>query len=258
MPRADHLLVTDGAEPRVVGAPEWAMACILINGKVQLVRARDGNRVNTFGKQARALCEGAASNAERFGIAWLEDDGRVWVVHGPTASASADVAPAATAARWCGVASAGRNLMLMWRDGKRMFFNTCTQKACRGYAPSITLDEGTALLGVGCNTRIRAWSRRAPPAPARSSSSSTPRVASSGGRRSTPRRTRREHVAIVGAGDAAFAVGTAGTVLGVTAKGVTTTLWCGFGSPAVAWARGRVAVVAHRSGKLATTTVAYP
>jgi hypothetical protein len=252
-PRVEHALAADDA--RIVGSSIGPVAGLLAGHQVELVRASDGRRLGAWGTHARRLCDGAASNASRFGVAWLEDDGRVWVVHGKLASAAGDdVPPSVGPTTWCGVASAGRNLVLMWRDSKRMYFNTCTPKSCRGSVPFLSLDDRVALLGVGCVETACLIATRAPGAGAQ-----LQLITAAGGIKwRTPLDTAAAEVSIVGAGNDAFAVGYPGAVIGIDRKAVVTQLWRGDGTTAVAWARGRVLVAADAAGTLATSTVAYP
>jgi hypothetical protein len=104
--------------------------------------------VSTWGTNAIALCDGAATNEYRFGVGWLEGDGRVWFVHGPAqreiASASA-VKPS-----WCALASAEENIALLWRDGQRLMLNFCTRKECTNLVIKLPIDAKETLLGYGC------------------------------------------------------------------------------------------------------------
>lgn len=52
--------------------------------RVRLTRIADGEDLGMWGTKPRRLCDGVASNDQRFAVGWLEDDGRVWIVHGPT------------------------------------------------------------------------------------------------------------------------------------------------------------------------------
>jgi hypothetical protein len=144
--------------------------------------------------------------------------------------------------------------MVMWRDSKRMYFNTCTAKSCQGSVSFLALDNRVALLGVGCVENACLIATRAAGAAAE-----LQLITAAGGVKwRTPLDTAATEVSIVGAGDDAFAVGYPGAVIGVDRKRTTARLWRGDGVPAVAWARGRVVVAARTAGALATSTVAYP
>lgn len=122
---------------------------------------RDGRPVqaSTWGKNATRLCEGVASNEYRFGVGWLESDDRVWFVHGPASTLVADAEPEALVAgevdadlapAWCGIASAERNVVLLWRESGRLVMNFCGTKACADRIAKTPIDRNDALLGFGC------------------------------------------------------------------------------------------------------------
>ena len=111
--------------------------------------------VSTWGKNVRQMCDGAATNEHRFGIGWLESDNRVWFVHGPVHRLASDVIEALPAAEpasvtWCGIASAEKNVALLWRDGSRLLMNFCTAKKCTSLVVRVPLDTKDKLLGYGC------------------------------------------------------------------------------------------------------------
>ncbi len=127
------------------------MKLALVKGDGELGQASE------FGRNATILCEGAASNDQRFAIGWIESDGRLWFVHGPTSAESttsppseslASVAP--MRAEWCGVTSAGDYIALFWREGARWFLNMCSRKECTSMVARVPLDPKHALLATGC------------------------------------------------------------------------------------------------------------
>ncbi len=143
-------------DARVVGTNQGAAVAWLDRKKVKLALVKgDGElgQPSEWGRNATALCEGAASNDERFGIGWLESDGRVWFVHGPMspAIAAAPVTTQAMAADWCGITSAGDYIALLWREGARWFLNLCSKKECTGMVARVPLDPKHALLAFGCS-----------------------------------------------------------------------------------------------------------
>lgn len=114
----------------------------------------EGNpeEVSTWGKRVTQLCDGAASNEHRFGIGWLESDGRVWFVHGPmgrTVDAS-DIEPTLAKVTWCGIASAEQDVALVWREGQKYGLNFCSEKQCSAYVAKVPLAKGDTLSGFGC------------------------------------------------------------------------------------------------------------
>jgi hypothetical protein len=255
-PRVEHRLAIEG-DARVVGTTAGPAVGVLAARKVHLVSASTGETLSVWGTNARTLCDGAATSAERFGVAWLEGDGTIWVVHGPTAAAGLELAATATAPTWCGVASAGPNLVLMWRDGARLYFNTCTKKSCRGQVSSIKLDARDAVLGAGCIEKSCLIATRAA-----NGTAQLQLVTAAGGIKwRAALDTSASTVSIVGAGERGFVVGSPNTVRGIDVAGNAVMLWRAVGdttAPKVAWARGRVLVAWLVGATLSTSTVAYP
>lgn len=144
-------------DARVFGTNQGAAVAWLDRKKVKLALVKgDGElgQPQEWGRNASALCEGAASNDERFGIGWLESDGRVWFVHGPmspaaTVSTLAD--EQAMKAEWCGITSAGDYIALLWREGARWFLNMCSRKECTSMVARVPLDPKHTLLAFGCS-----------------------------------------------------------------------------------------------------------
>src|SRR5687768_3197492 len=144
-------LQLDG-DVRVVGTRAGTAVAWQDGKKIKLATLdSDGkpDEVSTWGKKATRLCDGAASNEHRFGVGWLEADGRVWFVHGPLAQA-AFAAPVATKATWCGIASAEHNLALVMRDGSKYLLNFCSRKECSGLVAKVPIDPSATLLDFGC------------------------------------------------------------------------------------------------------------
>ena len=143
------------AQVRLVGTARGPAVGWLDGAHVKLATLDQDGRpenITTWGKRARQLCDGAASNEQRFGIGWLEADGRVWFVHGmlgQLASAS-EAREVATASEWCGIASADRNIALVWRDNGRLVMNFCGTKGCANELVNVPLDRGDVLLDFGC------------------------------------------------------------------------------------------------------------
>src|SRR5206468_13126703 len=114
----EHRALRVDSEVRLVGTQRGPTVGWIEGKHLRLATLdRDGSPENpsTSGKSARQLCDGAASNEQRFGIGWLESDGRVWFVHGGLGQLGS--APEATevAARgeWCGIASAERQVVIL-------------------------------------------------------------------------------------------------------------------------------------------------
>lgn len=162
--RTEHVVEHDG-DIRVVGTRSGATAGWLESKKVRIVALKNKREVGVWGKSARMLCDGVASNDERFGIGWLEADGQIWFVHGPTTveSQATDyqtieelamdepvLATQADPKNWCGIASAEGNIALFWRDRDRLFINTCTKKKCSPLPATVSFARDDVLLGFGC------------------------------------------------------------------------------------------------------------
>jgi hypothetical protein len=215
-----------------------------------------------FGKSARMLCEGAATNDERFAVGWLEGDEGVWFVHGETRDRRTDegaelefdepVSIETTADRknWCGIASAGDLIALFWRDRDRMFIGTCTRKKC-GMAAALAFDRSETLLGFGCLRNACLIAARDKAGKAR-----LQYVTESGATKwKLPLETSLLEVSVIGAGADTFAVGyvtgDATHVIRVDRKGGITRLWQGATAkhaPALAWSRDQLLVASAGDG----------
>lgn len=146
-------------EVRLVGTRAGTTVGWQDGKQIKLATLDDDGRpteISTWGKRAVRLCEGAASNDQRFAVGWFESDGGVWIVHGPTARlasagalADLEVDPAAKVT-WCGVASAAQDLALTWRAGQKTYLNFCGPKACSSYVAKVPLPADDTFLGFGC------------------------------------------------------------------------------------------------------------
>ena len=156
--RTEHQMSLQLAdEVRFVGTSAGSTVGWTDGKKLKLAALDDrGNpdEPSTWGKKVTQLCEGAASNEHRFGIGWLESDGRVWIVHGPMRSTelatSEELELETVKTTWCGVVSAGQDLALVWRDGKKLSLNFCTPKACSSYVTKVPVPAEEPLVGFGC------------------------------------------------------------------------------------------------------------
>jgi len=247
-------------EVRVVGSPSGPLAGFIESKKVRLVRVASGQGGQVFGKSVRLMCDGAATNDERFAIAWLEADDVLWFVHGDTRTkrtdaqaVAAEPIAATTVARknWCGVASALDQIALFWRDGNRLFIQTCTRKKCSGLPATVKFDSRDTLLGFGCVRDACLLASRDREGRAR-----LQYVTESGSTKwmwNLP--IDKLEVAVIGAGENAFAVGystdRATQVLRVERNRTITTVWTGPAAahaPALAWSRDQLLVGHHGGG----------
>ena len=146
--RTEHALDVDG-DVRVIGSSIGPLAGYQNGNKLDLVRVRDGKTESSWGKSVRKLCDGVATNDANFAIGWLETDNRVWIVYGPT---SDQVLASASTARldWCGVASAGSNIGLFWRERDKLQWQLCSRKGCSGLPSRYDLVKNSPVLGIGC------------------------------------------------------------------------------------------------------------
>ncbi|NVB84021.1 MAG: hypothetical protein HOV81_36940 [Kofleriaceae bacterium] len=249
--RKEHALTHDD-ELRLVGTAGGPVAGWVESKKLKLVHVATG-KDSVWGKSARMLCQGTATNDERFAVGWLEADDTVWFVHGDTQRRSSELAAVgeplsiATTDRkgWCGIASAKDLIALFWRDRDRLFIATCTRKKCSGLPASVALGREETLLGFGCVRDACLLAARDRSKPAR-----LLYVTESGATKWTkPLATNVAEVSIVGAGDRAFAVGFVGEagseVVRVDRTGNIAPVWKGPSAkhaPALAWSRDQLLV----------------
>lgn len=242
--RTQHALAHDG-ELRLVGSAGGPVAAWVESQKLKLVRVSTGQDA-VWGRQVRMLCEGRATNDDRFAVAYLEGDDTIWFVHGDTQRRTAlSVEEPVEVAHvdpkgWCGIASAGDLIALLWRDRDRLLIQTCTRKKCGGVTASVAFGREETLLGFGCVRNACLLAARD-----RSNQPRLQLVTESGSTKwRAPLNTRVMDVSIVGAGPDAFAVGFIGPggaeVGRVDRKGTVTPLWSGPARehpPALAWSR---------------------
>ncbi len=146
-------------ELRVVGTRGGVAVGWLEGAKVQLARVGDDGTLEdrtAWGKSARQLCAGVASNDQRFAIGWVEAaDGHVWFVHGPTAQGMMTEDPPVEIhdpfrASWCGLASAGSDLGLLWKGKDRLALTFCGKRECSEIPVRVALDPSHEVTGFGC------------------------------------------------------------------------------------------------------------
>lgn len=244
---ATHALPDDRVA-RVFGAGSTVEAAWLKNGQLQLFDMKRREVLAAYGRAASRLCDGVATNDARFAVAWREDDGGLWFLHGPTSTAPASVEMplqvANDAHAWCGVASAEQLITLLWRDRDRLQINWCSAKRCFPLPASTKLAPTAEIVGFGCLRDACLVAVRD------GASANLMYVTESGSVRwKQPIPTTARNVAIVGVADRAFAVALPGSVVRVDRDGKRTNLWHGDGEPVLAWSRGRL-LVAHGSGEV--------
>lgn len=261
-----HAEFVHAGDVRIVGTTAGPTAGFQDGKRLRLSRIADGRDLGMWGTNVRALCDGVASNDKRFAVGWLEGDGRVWIVHGPTSKARqsavmslsdtavSDELAVASEPTWCGVASAGDKVALFWRDRDRMLFQMCTAKRCGGLAASVPLPRNNVILGMGCLRNACMIAHR----DQRGTAAVTYLTESGSAKWSRPIETDATTVSVIGAGDNAFAVGFAnrscGHVLRFDRKGTSTQPWRGSvssGVPQLAWSAGYL-LVAHYTNDAVT------
>lgn len=144
-----------GNEARVFGTPQGVAVGWHAGKQIKLALVTGDGKLgepSVWGRNATMMCDGVASNDQRFGVGWLESDGRVWVVSGPmTSTVTAVSAPEQLArSEWCGITSAGDHIALLWREGSKTFINLCSKKECSGLVAPLPLDPRHELLAFGC------------------------------------------------------------------------------------------------------------
>lgn len=206
---------------------------------------------SVWGKNVKQLCDGAATNEYRFGIGFLEGDGKVWFVHGPMdrmadEPAAHVLAPPTTKPSWCAVVSAEQNIALLFREGSRLLMNFCSRKQCDSLVVKVPIDTKDTLLGYGCVQDSCLFATRD-----KHGTTKLHRVTNKGRTISRALEHARPDsaVSIVGAGTRAFAIAYASTdgnatIQRVAVDGTFGNVWHFHGDavPALAWAANKLFV----------------
>ncbi len=215
-----------------------------------------------YGKRVTQLCDGTASNELRWGFGWMEKDGKVWLLHGPTkrkASTLADeheLAETSAAPKnvWCGVTSAGSDIGLLWRESSgKMFLNLCSQNGCGSWVTRIPIHPKQKFEGIACTAKSCLLAFRD------DQGAHVGLMALQNGKVTWTKpladATSTTTFSLVAAGDEAFAIGyvarEGATVSRVIASGSMVRAWADPYSqepPVLAWASDRL-LVAHRNGE---------
>jgi hypothetical protein len=267
-------LFRDG-DLRVTGTSAGPAAGYLAGRKFHLVSVVEDKDVGMWGTNARTLCDGIASNDHRFGIGWLENDGGVWMVHGPMSRAQdaghavavpelmkLETAELAAPATWCGIASADDKIALFWRDRDRLQFQMCTRKKCGGIPSTIKFPRNNLVLGMGCQRNGCLVAYREPTGAA----AITYYTESGSAKWKAALDTDATSVSIVAAGDRAFAVGFsnrdgAHVLRYDRTKGAATQAWrgsVGSGVPQLAWSRDHLLIAHYTNGAVTPISLSFP
>jgi len=262
------MTVQHAGDQRVVGTGAGTAVAWQQDRKVRLVRVEDDRDLGTWGKSVRQLCDGVASNRERFAVGWLESDDSVWIVHGPVATATPAETEEITTATgelvrsdWCGVASAEQNVGLFWRTADRLRFVLCGKRKCSGLGASVRLERRLPVLGIGCLSNVCLIAVR--------DDTGTAQLAllTESGRTKwvKPLDTPSQAISIVGVGNRRFAIGYAAKagaeVVQIDRDGAIASLWrdaASTGSPALAWSSDRLLIAHHRGDALIHATIPLP
>jgi hypothetical protein len=251
-------LATIAPDIRVVGARSGPLAVWIDRGKIALQSINPDGSLGArdeFGTKVARLCEGVATNDLRFGVSWMEKDGKIWVVHGPVsdAAASDDDVPKPT---WCGVASADEEIALLWSDGSKIRQNNCDRRSCRNTVAKIAIDP-KQLVGFGCTFEGCLFATR---------DSKVTWFTERGTKRwsaNLPDVRAGERVSIAG-GRKRFAVGyqtaSGAAVVRFDLSGNPTQVWNDRAdqAPALALSRDRLAISYHRDSELQHRVIALP
>ncbi len=259
----DRRAVPLTTEARVFGTRQGVAVAWHAGKQVKLALVTGDGKLgepSVWGRNATTICDGAASNDQRFAIGWLESDGRVWFVHGPMTNAAVS-APVVSEpgvaglqrAEWCAITSAGDYIALFWREGSRFFMNMCSKKECTNMVARVPLDSRHALLGVGCTREGCLIAFRD-----QTSKTHVGWMGVTGKKQwSKPltEATQATEVSIAAIGNRAMAVGFVGkegaTILRISKDGAMERAWADPSStevPSVAWAKNRLLVAIPEGG----------
>lgn len=227
--------------------------------------------VHRFGKRVTGLCDGVATSDQRWGIAWQEKDGSLWMLHGPTrrsvASTDDEVIELATAgpATWCALTAAGKSTAFVWRDKqKRGFINYCNDRGCGNDIYRLPVSQKHSLEGIACNDTGCVLALRDERGGAMVGWMT--RVGKVVWSKPLADVTPESRFSLAAAGPRAFVIGyttrEGATVVRAIESGSLVRAWAdpySQATPAIAWATGRL-FVAHRhaGGAVAPEVVALP
>ncbi len=159
--RVEHAIDELPADTRVVGKSGSVGVIWKAGKRIAIAAVDDLPRRTLLGKSVHHVCEGTATDDRRFGVAWTEQDGTVWLLWGPASdrideTTAADIAVPASLEpatgkqpAFCGIASGDDQVVLLWRDGKRTFVTRCRHD-CQRYPTRAAIDPAREILGFGC------------------------------------------------------------------------------------------------------------
>jgi hypothetical protein len=250
-------------DARVVGLPGGVAVVYRDGKKVAAAAVEDDGTLGEpqrFGKNVQKMCEQTATNDKRFGVAWTEADGVVWFVHGPTTRAAEEVSvELARQPSYCGIASAGANIALLWRDGDKTMITWCGKGNCQ-YAKRIALDKKRMLIGFGCKNDGCLIATRNPDKVLEVSwVTGNAKVAWT---KPLPSACSDSEVSIVGTDDAiavAYSMGPEPIVSLARKDGTLTAVWQSAAEPntvpSIVWSERQLFAAYRRDGRLATAII---
>jgi hypothetical protein len=268
--RSETALSSMPADTRVIGMVKGPGVVYRDGKKVVIGYVDDDGKIEQpqrFGRSVHKMCEQTASNSRRFAVSWTEGDGEIWFVHGPTKRrfeaipiVTRDMLPDDTELRqpsYCGVASAGNDIVLLYRDGSRTNLVTCSEKRCSN-PQTIKLDAKREILGFGCTKEACAIVTRD------GNSVDASWAWLRGGKvewtKPLPSPADDTRVTAVGVGAQvaiAYSIDPEPVVRVVGKDGAMKVVWQGRSDtvPGLAWSDTALLVAAHRDGGIATTIV---
>ncbi len=227
--------------------------------------------VSQWGRRVVGLCDGVATSDQRWGIAWQEKDGTLWMLHGPTQRKSTTAAQelvevsSTGPATWCALTAAGRSIAFVWRDKqKRGFINYCNDRGCSNDTYRLPVSQKHSLEGIACNDTACVIAMRDERGGALLGWMTTKgKVVWS---KPLTDATAESRFSLAAAGPRAFAVGyvtrEGATVVRAIEGGSLARAWADPYSravPAIAWATDRLFVAhRHEGGAVAPEVVALP
>jgi hypothetical protein len=154
---------------------------------------------------------------------------------------------------WCGVASAGDNVALLWRDRDRLSLAMCTSKRCSSLPAGFKVDRKVPVIGFGCLRNACLVATR--------DASGLARLALLTETSKTQWRrtieTAVSPISIIGIGDGSFVAGyktaARAEVVRFDRKGAMTSIWrddAATTAPVLAWSSARLLVAYQRGEEL--------
>ncbi|MBA2540961.1 MAG: hypothetical protein H0V17_15080, partial [Deltaproteobacteria bacterium] len=163
-PTGDRQTPKLSEDTRVIGTRIGAALVWKAGKRIAIAPIDHTDERELFGRRVEKLCSQTASSQLGFGIAWIESDGDLWFVHGPTAGTATtarvpsdqdhdDVDEAAPP--YCGISRADgpdSQLAMLWRNGSRTELIRCGKRCSTPRKVAIATTD--AILGFSCSGRF--------------------------------------------------------------------------------------------------------